>query len=52
MSEVDELFDNLENYGVGSRSMSMTMLNTGMFFVIVASIYVWLKLNQFENKYR
>eukprot|EP00347_Sterkiella_histriomuscorum_P011627 403371726 len=52
MREIDELFDNMEQNGVGSRSVSMTLLNMGMVFVVMASGYVWFKLNQFENKYR
>ena len=52
MNEVDVIFDNLEDQGLGVNSYSQTILNIGMLSVIIGSIYVWLKLNEYENKYK
>ena len=52
LQEIDEIFDAVEasGSGVGGNSFSMMLLNIGMFGVILTSIFIWLKLNQFENK--
>jgi hypothetical protein len=53
VSEVDRIFDELEkNAGGAGRSSMLTIINLGMIAVIIASIAIWLKLNNYENKYR
>ncbi|CDW73997.1 vesicular integral-membrane protein vip36 [Stylonychia lemnae] len=52
MREVDEIFDHLEDHGVGKSSAWNSLLNYGMMMVIGASIYIWCQLNKYENRFK
>jgi len=41
MREIDEIFDNLEDYGIGTGSYWQSLLNFGMVTVILVSLYLW-----------
>ena len=51
MSDIDNIFDELEKkVGSGGMSWSHTLINGGMVAVILASIFIWIKLNTYETK--
>jgi hypothetical protein len=55
MSDIDQIFDDMESKVGGGlsilgNSLGSLMINLGMIAVILASAFMWLKLNSYETK--